>query len=27
MIEIRSVTKSFGDFRVLDDCTATVAKG
>jgi len=27
MIEIRSVTKSYGDFRVLDDCTATVAKG
>ena len=27
MIEIRDVTKSFGDFRVLDGCTATVAKG
>ena len=27
MIEIRNVTKSFGDFRVLDDCSATVAKG
>jgi len=27
MIEIRNVTKFFGDFRVLDDCTATVAKG
>src|SRR2546423_1594550 len=27
MIEIRNVTKSFGDFRVLDGCTATVARG
>src|SRR2546423_13652509 len=27
MIEIRNVTKSFGDFRVLDGCTATVASG
>jgi glutamate/aspartate transport system ATP-binding protein len=27
MIEIRNVTKSFGDFRVLDGCSATVAKG
>ena len=27
MIEIRNVTKSFGDFRVLDNCSATVAKG
>jgi len=27
MIEIRDVTKSYGDFRVLDGCTATVAKG
>src|SRR5437762_2694301 len=27
MIEIRNVTKSFGQFRVLDDCTASVAKG
>src|SRR3954468_12559135 len=27
MIEIRNVTKSFGDFRVLDDCSATVTKG
>jgi glutamate/aspartate transport system ATP-binding protein len=27
MIEIRDVTKSYGDFRVLDGCTATVARG
>jgi glutamate/aspartate transport system ATP-binding protein len=27
MIEIRDVTKSYGDFRVLDGCTATVATG
>jgi glutamate/aspartate transport system ATP-binding protein len=27
MIEIRDVTKSFGSFRVLDGCTATVATG
>ena len=27
MIEIRNVTKSFGHFRVLDGCTASVAKG
>src|SRR2546421_10010 len=27
MIEIRNVTKSFGQFRVLDHCTASVAKG
>jgi glutamate/aspartate transport system ATP-binding protein len=27
MIDIRNVTKSFGAFRVLDDCTASVAKG
>jgi len=27
MIEIRNVTKSFGSFRVLDDCSASVAKG
>jgi glutamate/aspartate transport system ATP-binding protein len=27
MIEIRDVTKSYGDFRVLDGCSATVAKG
>lgn len=27
MIEIRNVTKSFGTFRVLDDCSASVAKG
>lgn len=27
MIEIRGVTKSFGDFRVLDGCSATVAAG
>jgi len=27
MIEIRSVSKWYGDFRVLDECSATVAKG
>jgi glutamate/aspartate transport system ATP-binding protein len=27
MIEIRDVTKSYGDFRALDGCTATVAAG
>ena len=27
MIEIRNVTKSFGSFRVLDDCTVSVPKG
>jgi glutamate/aspartate transport system ATP-binding protein len=27
MIEIRNVTKSFGSFRVLDDCSASVPKG
>ena len=27
MIEIRNVTKSFGNFRVLDGCSATVASG
>jgi glutamate/aspartate transport system ATP-binding protein len=27
MIEIRNVTKSFGAFRVLDDCTTSVARG
>jgi glutamate/aspartate transport system ATP-binding protein len=27
MIEIRNVTKSFGAFRVLDDCSASVTKG
>lgn len=27
MIEILDVSKSFGDFRVLDGCSATVAKG
>jgi glutamate/aspartate transport system ATP-binding protein len=27
MIEIRSVSKWYGDFRVLDACSATVAKG
>ena len=27
MIDIRNVSKSFGAFRVLDDCTASVAKG
>jgi glutamate/aspartate transport system ATP-binding protein len=27
MIEIRSVTKWYGDFRVLNECSATVAKG
>jgi glutamate/aspartate transport system ATP-binding protein len=27
MIEIHDVTKSFGGFRVLDGCTASVAKG
>ncbi len=27
MIEIRNVTKSYGDFRVLDGCTATIATG
>jgi glutamate/aspartate transport system ATP-binding protein len=27
MIEIRNVTKSFGAFRVLDDCTTTIADG
>jgi glutamate/aspartate transport system ATP-binding protein len=27
MIEIRNVTKSYGAFRVLDGCTASVAKG
>ncbi|MGI8482732.1 MAG: amino acid ABC transporter ATP-binding protein [Thermomicrobiales bacterium] len=27
MIEIKDVTKSYGDFRVLDKCTATVARG
>ena len=27
MIDIRNVTKSFGDFRVLDGCTAFVPKG
>jgi glutamate/aspartate transport system ATP-binding protein len=27
MIEIRSVSKWYGDFRVLNECSATVAKG
>ena len=27
MIDIQNVSKSFGNFRVLDDCTASVAKG
>jgi glutamate/aspartate transport system ATP-binding protein len=27
MIEMRNVTKSYGDFRVLDGCSATIAKG
>ena len=27
MIELRNVTKSYGDFRVLDGCTATVESG
>jgi glutamate/aspartate transport system ATP-binding protein len=27
MIEIRNVTKSYGEFRVLDGCTATIATG
>jgi glutamate/aspartate transport system ATP-binding protein len=27
MIEIRSVTKSFGSFRALDACSATIAQG
>lgn len=27
MIDIRNVSKSFGAFRVLDDCTASVPKG
>ena len=27
MIEIRNVSKSYGDFRVLDGCSATVAAG
>ena len=27
MIEVRNVTKHFGAFRVLDDCSASVAKG
>jgi glutamate/aspartate transport system ATP-binding protein len=27
MIEIRNVTKSYGDVRVLDGCTATIATG
>jgi glutamate/aspartate transport system ATP-binding protein len=27
MIEIRSVSKWYGDFRVLDECSATVQKG
>jgi len=27
MIEIRSVTKWYGDFRVLNECSATVEKG
>ena len=27
MIDIRHVSKSFGSFRVLDDCTAAVARG
>jgi glutamate/aspartate transport system ATP-binding protein len=27
MIELRNVSKSFGSFRVLDDCTMSVAKG
>jgi glutamate/aspartate transport system ATP-binding protein len=27
MIEIRNITKSFGEFRVLDGCTISVAKG
>jgi glutamate/aspartate transport system ATP-binding protein len=27
MIEIRNVTKSYGDFRVLDGCSATIATG
>ncbi|MEJ7811717.1 MAG: amino acid ABC transporter ATP-binding protein [Gemmatimonadaceae bacterium] len=27
MIEIRDVTKSYGQFRVLDRCTTTVARG
>ncbi|HEY2376351.1 MAG TPA: amino acid ABC transporter ATP-binding protein [Gemmatimonadaceae bacterium] len=27
MIDIRNVTKSYGTFRVLEDCSATVAKG
>jgi glutamate/aspartate transport system ATP-binding protein len=27
MIEIRNVSKSYGDFRVLDGCSATIATG
>ncbi|HEV2748942.1 MAG TPA: amino acid ABC transporter ATP-binding protein [Gemmatimonadales bacterium] len=27
MIEIRNVTKAYGDYRVLDGCSATVARG
>jgi len=27
MIEIRNVSKWFGDFQVLDDCTTDVARG
>ena len=27
MIEIRNVSKSYGDFRVLDGCTASIAAG
>ncbi len=27
MIEIRNVSKWFGDFQVLDDCTTNVARG
>src|SRR2546423_549889 len=27
MIEVRGVTKFFGDFRVLDECSASVSKG
>jgi ABC-type polar amino acid transport system ATPase subunit len=27
MIEVRNVAKSYGDFRALDGCSASVAKG
>lgn len=27
MIEVHGLTKNYGDFRVLDDCSTTIAKG